>query len=178
MKHLFLAFLLLLTFNTQEAKAERKDILDLQIKDTVQLFESKAKGAKDFLMKSSGYLVIPNLYKAGFIVGGSYGEGGLIVGDKIIEYYSMVAASIGLQAGAESKSIIIVFLTPDALKSFRSSNKWKVGLDGSISFVDWGGGLDLTTMDFKKSIIAFAFNNRGIMASLSLDGAVFSKIKK
>jgi len=178
MKKLFAIFALLLFVGTQQASAESKDVLNLQIKDTVKRFEAQAKGGKDFLAKANGYLVIPNLYKAGFIVGGSYGEGGMVINDKIVEYYSMLSASIGFQAGAEKRSIIIAFLTPDVLQSFRSSNKWKVGVDGSITFVNWGGGVDLSTIDFKKSIVAFAFDSKGIMASLSLDGSVFNKIQK
>lgn len=178
MKKILFLIVTLLFLGIQSADAEDKHILDLQIQNTVKNFEAQAKGGKEFLAKASGYLVIPSLYKAGFIVGGGYGEGGLIVRGKIVDYYSMITASIGLQAGAEKRSIIIVFLTPHALESFRKSNKWKVGIDGSVAFVNWGGGVDLSTIDFKKSIVAFAFDNKGIMANLSLDGAVFSKLKK
>ncbi|WP_456457537.1 lipid-binding SYLF domain-containing protein [Nitratifractor sp.] len=178
MKKIFLLFTLLFFVGVESAAAEDKNVLDLQIKNTIQRFEAQAKGGKEFLERTSGYLVIPSLYKAGFIVGGGYGEGGLVVGGKIVDYYSMISASIGFQAGAEKRSIIIAFLTPQALESFRQSNKWKVGIDGSIAFVNWGGGVDLSTVDFKKSIVAFAFDNKGIMANLSLDGAVFNKLKK
>ncbi len=178
MKKILFLFTLLFFIGVESAAAEDKNVLDLQIKNTIQRFEAQAKGGKEFLAKTSGYLVIPNLYKAGFIVGGGYGEGGLVVQGKIVDYYSMITASIGFQAGAEKRSVIIAFLTPHALESFRKSNKWKVGIDGSIAFVNWGGGVDLSTVDFKKSIVAFAFDNKGIMANLSLDGAVFSKLQK
>ncbi len=178
MKKLMALVALLFFVGTQQLSAESKDVLNLQIQDTIKRFEAQAKGAKEFLAKANGYLVIPNLYKAGFIVGGGYGEGGLVINGKVVEYYQMVTASIGFQAGAQKRSLIIAFLTPEALQSFRTSNKWKVGVDGSIAFVDWGGGIDLSTVDFKKSIVAFAFDNKGLMGSLSLDGSVFSKIKK
>jgi hypothetical protein len=44
--------------------------------------------------------------------------------------------------------------------------------------VDWGGGIDLSSIDFKKTIVAFAFDNTGLMVNLSIDGSVFSKLKK
>jgi len=173
------AMLLLLFFlSPQESMAESKEILNLEIKDTIQKFELKAKGAKEFLQKTNGYLVIPNFFKAGFIVGGGYGEGGLIIDGNITDYYSAISASFGFQAGAQKKSIIVAFLTQEALDSFRRRDKWKVGVDGSIAFVNWGGNIDLSTVDFKKSIVAFAFNNQGLMVSLSLDGTVFTKIYK
>jgi len=121
-------------------------------------------------------------------VGGEYGEGGLLVKDPtqpgqpprfhIAAYYSVVGASIGFQAGAQKRSVIIAFLTRHALESFLRSNKWKVGVDGTITFVDVGGSIDLSTVDFKKSIVAFAFGNKGLMAGVSLDGSVLTRIQK
>jgi len=159
------------------AAGESKQVLDLQVQETVKKFETRVKGGKAFLEKTAGYLVIPNLYKAGFVVGGEYGEGGLVVGNAPVDYYSIISASVGFQAGAQKRSLIIAFLTPEALRSFRAS-KWKAGVDGSIAFVNWGGGIDISTVDFKKSIVAFAFDNKGLMAGISLDGSVFSKIRK
>ena len=176
-KDYFAIFFALFYTNTV-CKCGEQSCLDLQVKETVAQFEQEAKGAKDFLEKVSGYLVIPNLYRAGFVIGGGYGEGALIVNNKIVNYYSMISASIGLQAGVSDRSLIIAFITPKALKEFREKNRWKVGVDGSVAFVNWGGGIDLSTMDFKKAIVAFVFNSKGIMASLALDGAVFNKIKK
>ncbi|WP_292656727.1 YSC84-related protein [Nitratifractor sp.] len=186
-KMLGLAFALILSW-TQIASAESKQILDMQIHDTVKKFTQLVPGAQDFLNRTEGYLVVPNLYKAGFVVGGEYGEGGLLVKQpsqpgqppqfNITDYYSVLSASIGFQAGAQRRSLIIAFLTPGALQSFRQSNKWKVGVDGSVAFVDVGASMDLSTMDFKKTIVAFAFGNQGLMAGISLDGSVFTKIKK
>ena len=172
----------------QPASAESKQVLDMQIHETVNQFVRMVPGARDFLNKTEGYLVIPNLYKAGFVVGGEYGEGGLLVKQpsqpgqpprfRITDYYSILSASIGFQAGAQRRSLIIAFLTPSSLQSFRQSNKWKVGVDGSVAFVDVGANMDLSTMDFKKTIVAFAFGNQGLMAGISLDGSVFTRINK
>jgi lipid-binding SYLF domain-containing protein len=160
------------------ASAESRQVLDLQVGETVKKFEQRVKGAEAFLKRTAGYLVIPNLYKAGFVVGGEYGEGALIKEGMVVDYYSIISASVGFQAGAQKRSLIIAFLTPEALRSFRASNKWKVGVDGSIAFVSWGGGVDISTVNFKKSIVAFAFDNKGLMAGISLDGSVFSRIRK
>jgi len=144
------------------AIAESKDILNLQIKNTINKFKERAIGGKEFLEKrTTGYLVIPNLYKAGFVVDGEYGEGDMVIDGNITEYYQMISASIGLQAGAQKRSLIIAFIPPEALANFRKSNKWKVGVDGSIAVVDWGRGIDLSSIDFKKTIVAFVFDNTG-----------------
>ena len=70
MKKLFALLTMLLLLGSQSAFAESKEVLDLQIKETLQKFNKKVPGAEAFLNKTEGYLVIPNLYKAGFIVGG------------------------------------------------------------------------------------------------------------
>ncbi len=186
-KWMGLIFALILGW-VQPASAESKQILDMQIHETVNKFVHMVPGARDFLNRTEGYLVIPNLYKAGFVIGGEYGEGGLLVKQpsqpgqppqfRITDYYSILSASIGFQAGAQRRSLIIAFLTPSSLQSFRQRNKWKVGVDGSVAFVDVGANMDLSTMDFKKTIVAFAFGNQGLMAGISLDGSVFTKIKK
>jgi lipid-binding SYLF domain-containing protein len=189
MKRVLILIGTLFLLSTQFAAAESKEVLDLQVKETLRKFVAKVPGAREFLDKTEGYLVIPNLYKAGFVVGGEYGEGALLIKEKpvqpgerphfrIVEYYSVVSASIGWQIGAQKRSLIIAFLTPSALESFRKSSKWKVGVDGSVAFVDVGASMDLSTVDFKKSIVAFAFGNEGLMAGISLDGSVFTKIKK
>ncbi len=177
MKKILLAIFATL-FLSQSAFAVSKKILDLEINETIEIFTKEAKGGADFLKKANGYLVIPNLFKAGFVVGGEYGEGGMVIDNKIVEYYKVISASIGLQAGAQKKSVIIAFLTPEALADFRKKNKWEVGIDGSIVFVDWDHNIDLSTIAFKKAIVAFAFNGEGLMAGISLDGSVFTKIEK
>jgi lipid-binding SYLF domain-containing protein len=158
--------------------ASSAKVLNMEVQETIQKSNKRFKGAKDFLSRTEGYLVFPNVYKAGFVIGGEYGEGGMVIKGKIAEYYKMLSASFGFQAGAQRKAIIIAFLTSNALESFRKSDKWKAGVDGSIAFVDWGGGIDLSTIDLKKSIVAIAFDQRGLMGSLSLEGAVFTKFKK
>jgi len=187
-KQLLLKILLALFSLTIFATAESKEVLNLQIQETLKRFEHELPGARKFLNKSTGYLVIPNLYKAGFFLGGQYGEGGLLVKEPIkpnqpprfhiAAYYSLFGASIGFQAGAQKHALIIVFLSHETLKSFMQNRKWKVGVDGSIAFVDVGGTLNLSTMNLKKPIVAFVFGNQGLMAGISLDGSLFTRIRK
>ncbi len=178
MGFLFKSLTVLLMAGTVVLSASSAKVLNMEIQETIQKFNNRFKGARDFLSRTEGYLVFPNVYKAGFVVGGEYGEGGMVIKGKVVEYYKMFSASFGFQAGAQRKAIIIAFLTSNALESFRKSDKWKAGVDGSIAFVDWGGGIDLSTIDLKKSIVAIAFDQRGLMGSLSLEGAVFTKVRK
>jgi len=107
---------------------------------------------------------------------GEYGEGALRVGGKTVGYYSTSAGSIGLQLGAQSKSVVLVFLQDKALNDFRQSKGWKVGVDGSVALVQWGAGGDINTIDMKDPIVGFVFSNKGLMFNLTLEGSKFSPI--
>lgn len=66
-------------------------------------------------------------------VGGEFGEGALLVRGKTAAYHNLAAASIGLQAAAQVRSQLVLFMTEDALKKFRNSEGWKAGVDGSVA---------------------------------------------
>jgi len=93
-----------------------------------------------------------------------------------VDYYSTAAASIGFQFGAQSKSVVIVFLTKKALADFRKSDGWKAGVDGSIALVEWGAGEDINTVDMKDPVAGFVFSNKGLMYNLTLEGSKFTRI--
>ena len=63
-----------------------------------------------FRDSAKGVLVFPDVIKAGFGIGGEYGEGELRVGGKMVEYYNTAAASIGFKLGGQIKSVVIIFL--------------------------------------------------------------------
>ena len=63
--------------------------------------------------------MFPSVIKAGIGIGGEYGEGALLTRERTVDYYNIVSGSIGFQLGAQSRSVIIVFMTPEALASFR-----------------------------------------------------------
>ena len=152
--------------------------IDIKVDATLKQFTNEVKGGGEFLRKAKGILIFPTVLKAGIGIGGEYGEGALRVAGKTADYYSTAAASIGFQLGAQSKSIVIVFLKNDALKTFRNSSGWKAGVDGSVALVEWGAGEDINTTDIKDPIVGFVFGNKGLMYNLTLEGSKFTKLKK
>lgn len=152
--------------------------LDIKVDATLKQFASEVKGAKEFIKSAKGVLVFPSVIKAGFGIGGEYGEGALRVKNKSVDYYSTAAASIGFQLGAQSKSIVIIFLENNALTDFRNSSGWKAGVDGSVALVEWGAGEDINTTDIKDPIVGFVFGNKGLMYNLTLEGSKFTKLKR
>lgn len=159
------------------AQASSAAKIDRQVDQTLETFR-KMEGAKPFLGIAKGILVFPKVYKAGIGVGGEYGEGALRMGGKTVDYYSTAAASFGFQLGAQAKSIVVLFTDEAALKSFRESEGWNVGVDGSVALVDIGIGKNLDTTNIKDPVIGFIFGQKGLMYNLTLEGSKFTKLTK
>lgn len=163
-----------LAFKSAEAASATK--INIKVDSALQRFREKISGGDEFLRRAQGVLVFPSVIKVGIGIGGEYGEGALRIGGRSAEYYSTAAASIGFQLGAQSKTVILVFLQNDALTDFRESDGWKAGVDGSVAVVKWGVGGDINTIDIKDPIVGFIFNNKGLMYNLTLEGSKFTRI--
>ncbi len=152
--------------------------IDGAVNKTLHRFSEEVHGANSYLSIAKGVLVFPKVYKAGIGIGGEYGEGALRVGGRTVDYYNTVAGSFGFQLGAEAKSIVILFTDEKALKKFRQSEGWKVGVDGSVALVDVGIGKSIDTNTIKDPVIGFVFGQKGLMYNLTLEGSKFNKIDK
>lgn len=174
---LVLTATLLLAF-TFPAQAAKKEVLDAQIDAAIEEFYELSSAGKKLAKKADGMLVFPSVKKAGIGVGGEFGEGALIINGKKVQYYNTAAASIGFQLGVQVKRQIILFLDKDALKSFRNSQGWEVGVDGSVAIATLGAGGEIETKTLNQPIVGFIFGNKGLMYNLSLEGSKLSKIEK
>jgi len=135
----------------------------------------------DALVRAKGVLVIPSYYKAGFIIGGSYGDGALLVrqrdgsfGDPA--FYRMTAGSIGLQAGMQSAEIVFAIVTDKGLEAVLT-DEFKLGANVGISIGSVGVGAEAaTTTNIGRDIIAYSVN-AGLFAGGSFEGAVIKPRK-
>lgn len=151
--------------------------IETSVDVALERFHKEVKGAGAYSKIAKGMLVLPNVYKGGFIVGAEYGEGALRAGGKTVDYYSVAAGSFGLQIGGQKKDVIIMFMTEEALAEFRASSGWEAGVDGNIALTEIGAGGSVDTTTIREPIVAFVFGVRGLMADVSLKGAKFTKIK-
>lgn len=163
---------------TTDARSASAREIDVKVDVALERFEKEVGGGKRFLESAEGVLVFPSVIKAGFGIGGEYGEGALRIDGKTVDYYSTVAASIGLQLGAQSRTVILVFLDQKALNDFRNSAGWKAGVDGSVALVKLGAGGAIDTENIKDPIVGFVFSNKGLMYNLTLEGSKFTKLDK
>jgi lipid-binding SYLF domain-containing protein len=160
------------------AHADSKEELDAKVREArTKLAEHTSAGA-ELAAKAKGVLVFPSVIKAGFGIGGEFGEGALQIGGATVDYYNIASASIGLQLGAQARTQIVLFMTDDALKTFRDSKGWKAGVDGSVALATLGAGGTIDTKTAQQPIIGFIFSNKGLMYNLTFEGSKITKIEK
>lgn len=152
--------------------------IDENVDEAISVFLEDVNGGEVFLTQSAGYLVFPRVIKVGLGFGAETGEGALRVGGSTVDYFRTTGGSFGLQLGAQAKSIVIAFMTEEALKKFRDSSGWKVGVDGSVALIDMGAGKTIDTSNIKDPVIGFIFGSKGLMYNLTLEGSKFTKLDK
>ena len=172
-----LALALLLAPFVADAQVRSREEIDANVREAVAELYQHSSAACELAAKASGMLVFPRVYKAGLGIGGEYGEGALLVGGRTAGYYSIAAASIGFQLGAQRKSQVILFMNERELRKFRDSQGWKAGVDGSVALATLGAGGQIDTETAKKPIIGFIYSNKGLMYNLTFEGAKVTELK-
>lgn len=152
--------------------------IDKKSDEALEEFGERVPMADALLKSAKGVLVMPALYKAGFIGAAQYGEGVLRVNGKTEDYYNLAAFSFGFQAGGEKISLVMAFNTDHALAAFRRNPGFEVGADANVTMITIGEGASFDTTKAGQPIVAFAFGHRGLMGGVSLKGAKFTKLAK
>lgn len=173
-----LAALLFACVLAPRADAASAASIDADVRATIDRFHTQIRGAQELSDKSYGILVFPSVVKAGFGIGGEYGEGALMVRGQPTAYFNTVGASFGFQLGIQARSVIIMFMTPEALEQFRRSKGWKVGVDGSVAIVTVGVGGSIDTNKIVSPVIGFILDPKGLMYNLTLEGTKITRISK
>jgi lipid-binding SYLF domain-containing protein len=160
------------------AKAASAHEIDVGVNETLDRFFYKIGGARELAHKAVGILVFPSIVKAGFGIGGEYGEGALRIGGRSVAYFNTVSASFGFQLGVQERSVIIAFMTEQALDQFRRTKGWKVGVDGSVAIVTVGLGGSIDTNKITSPVVGFILDPKGLMYNLTLEGSKISRIDR
>jgi lipid-binding SYLF domain-containing protein len=152
--------------------------IDVGVDETLDRFFYSIRGARELAYKAVGILVFPSVVKAGFGFGGEYGEGALRIRGRTVDYYNTLSASVGFQLGVQERSVIIMFMTPDALDQFRRTAGWKVGADASVAIVTVGVGGSIDTNKITSPVVGFILDPKGLMYNLTLEGSKISRISR
>lgn len=166
------------TGNTQGKGSAPNSRAELESQSTAALnrLYSAMPGTRELVAKSRGVLVCPAVIGGSFVIGAEHGKCVLRSNGTTRGYYSTTAASIGWQAGGQSKAVIYVFSAQDAYDKFVKSDGWSVGADANVAVGKAGanGAIDTTTANAPVS--SYVLNNTGLEAGVSVNGSKISKI--
>jgi len=161
-----------------QASAATAEDLDKDAQQALQTLYDTEPVAKTLSHSAKAVLVFPNIVKAGLVFGGSYGEGELIEGSKVVDYYNSVTGSWGLQIGAQSYGYAVFLMTDKAIQYVKDTKGWEIGVGPTVVVVDEGVAKNLSTSALKDDAYAFIFSQQGLMAGVSIEGTKISKINR
>ncbi|MCY2976333.1 MAG: lipid-binding SYLF domain-containing protein [Planctomycetota bacterium] len=131
---------------------------------------------QSMLSDAHGVAIIPNVLKAGFIVGARHGRGLLFVREANGNWHapvfiSLTGGNIGWQVGVQSSDIILVFRTPRSVQGILSG-RLTIGADVAAAAGPVGRqGAVATDGQLQAEIFSYS-RSRGLFAGVSIDGSV------
>ncbi len=162
--------------STSAPVADAQKQIEHDVNATLERLYSTAPDSRELIKKANGVLVFPNVIAAGYVIGGQYGDGQLRVHGRTAGNYNLASLSVGLQIGAQSKAVVLLFMTQEALDKFRQSEGWAAGADASVAVLKVGvnGAIDVNSTS--GPVLAFVLTNAGLMANLTLEGTKISRV--
>jgi lipid-binding SYLF domain-containing protein len=163
---------------TSPAYAAEASDLDRDSAQALQHLTQTNHTAAEIARHARAVLIFPNIVKAGLVFGGAYGEGTLMKGGHVVDYYNSVTGSWGFQAGAQSYGYIVFLMTNKAVEYVNKSDGWEIGVGPTVVVVDEGVAKNLSTSTLKDDAYAFIFSQQGLMAGVSIEGTKISRIHR
>jgi SH3 domain-containing YSC84-like protein 1 len=133
---------------------------------------------QDLLDKAECVIIMPNVIKAAFGVGGSFGRGVMICrsGEHYKgkwgapALYALEGASIGFQLGGQATDFVLLVMNPKGAESLLYS-KVKLGADASAAAGPKGRTAEGATDIVMEAEILSYSRNKGLFAGVSLEGS-------
>lgn len=151
--------------------------IDAGVRATLQSFYAQHTGNRELVDKAEAVLVFPHVTKAGIGVGGLHGEGALLVKGKLVKYYEESGASVGATLGVAEHSEVVLFMTREARNSFQDSKGWTIGADAGVVVASKGASVAYDTETLRRPVLAFVFDEKGLLGDLSLAGLKVSPLE-
>jgi lipid-binding SYLF domain-containing protein len=150
--------------------------IERDARNALALLRENSAPADKIAADAAGILVFPKILKGGLIIGGQYGEGALFQNDAVKQYYSTAAASFGLQAGLTTFGYAVYFMNEKSLSYLDNSDGWEIGTAPNVVVVESGAAGSLTTTSGREDIYVFFFDQKGLMAGLTIEGTKITEI--
>lgn len=140
-----------------------------------RLYNSNPK-ARSLGARSRGVLVFPGIIKGGLGIGGAAGDGALYLQNRPTGYYRSISASYGLQIGLQKYGYAVFFADDAALRALNASEGWEIGSAPNVVVIDRGVAESISTTTLEGGTYAIFFDQRGLMAGLSLEGTKVTRL--
>ena len=151
------------------ANASTADDLNKDADQALQTLYKTNPVAQQISKSARAILIFPKVIKAGLVFGGSYGEGVLKEGPKVVNYYNTVSGTWGLQAGAQSYGYVVFLMNNKAVDYLNRTEGWEIGVGLTVVVVNEGVAKNLSTSTLKDDAYAFIFDQQGLMAGVSIE---------
>ena len=131
---------------------------------------------QDLLEKANCIVLVPDLKKAAFGIGGKYGRGFAVCRQPSGPGWGPPAAirieggSVGFQIGVSSSDVILLVMNARGMKKLTSS-KFTIGADATAAAGPVGRNATAQTDAFMTAEILSWSRSKGLFAGISLDGA-------
>ncbi|QBB68953.1 hypothetical protein ELE36_00375 [Pseudolysobacter antarcticus] len=178
-----LALLMLFLTTLFSAPARAGEDENKRAKDAVRVLKevmmAPDKGIPSNLLKRAyAIAVIPDVIKAGFVIGGRHGEGLIAVKSadgtwSNPSFVSMTGGSFGFQVGVSSTDVVLIFRTQRGVDNI-VHGKFTLGADASVAAGPVGRDAQASTDGELKAEIFSYSRSRGLFAGVALDGSVIA----
>ena len=182
LRHGLLGLLLLTAPAWAQEREEPQALVDraaLSVQEMLTEGDPQAvEDGRRMLRRARAVVVCPQIFRAGFILGGQ-GGGCVMLGRDAAgswsapAFYGLASASLGLQIGVQDMQVLMLVMNDAALSALMDS-QFKFGADASLSVATIGGGIaGATTSAAGADIVAIA-RARGLFAGLALEGSLLT----
>jgi lipid-binding SYLF domain-containing protein len=166
-----------LPLNAARAQKPPDVVIGQSIQALSEVTRNPKTGMPRLVMRNAqGIAIIPNMVKAGFVIGARFGRGALLIRQADGSWSNpvfihLVGGSFGFQAGAQKTDLILVFQTQRGLDRFiRGRDKLTLGVDAGVAAGPAGRRFEAGTDVAMKSEILSYSNSRGVFAGVSAEG--------
>jgi lipid-binding SYLF domain-containing protein len=161
--------------HAQLTNEENKIDICIAVLEEMASRKDQAGAFSQLLGRAEGIVIYPRLVNVGFGWGVMFGDGIVLRKDRLTQewygpaFIELKTASVGLQAGIQEVSLVLVVMDDKGLAVFKSTD-FEIGADISIAPGPLGDSLQ-ATIDFNDSIYAYSYS-KGIYAGFTLTGSM------
>lgn len=158
------------------AETDQQAVIDGARKTLADLHRDKAFGnARALLQQARGVMIVPKLWKGGFIVGGEGGEGVVMLRGKTgwsdPAFYAIGSASFGLQIGLQQAEMVMLVMTEKGVQALLR-DEFKLGAQAGIAVATLGSGVQGAIGGASGPDVVVWSSGTGVYGGLTLEGSL------